>query len=150
MVEQLIESKRQFGVREYLDSGGRWSEETFGKLKEILDERSKNPKRVRGVYIDQAQGMGVHTKLVITPEEAYLYAVLCQEPIEGSLSMQPLMAEVMRVMGNLNKRKAFMRFYSPHIDFDNSVLQREALRPPQREAPRIAYANRGVIFAYGQ
>jgi hypothetical protein len=147
MVEQFIESERQFGAQEYINSGGRWNEETFDRLMEIVDERETNPIRVREVFIHQAQGMGAFTGLVITPKEQYLYGVLCQKPIEKTLSQQLLLAEVMLVMGNPDKRRDFMRKF-PNIDFNNSVLQKEASRP-QEKVRLIAYAER-VIFAYGQ
>jgi len=49
--------------------------------------------------------MGAFTGLRITAEEQYLYGVLSQKPIEKTLSQQQLLAEVMLVMGNPNKRR---------------------------------------------
>jgi hypothetical protein len=148
MVEQLSETTKQFGVGEYLNSGGRWDRKTFDRLMEIVDERETNPIRVRGVFIDQAQGMGFFTGLVITPEEKYLYGVLCHEPIEKTLCQQQLLAEVMLVMGNPDKRNDFMRMY-PTVDFNYSLLQRETSKPRERTR-QIAYGTEVVVFAYGQ
>jgi hypothetical protein len=146
MVEQVHEVAEPFGAEDYSRLGGMWSE-AFEGLMEIVDERETNPIPVRETFIHQAQGMGVYTGLVITPKEAYLYGVLYQKPIGRLLSQQQLLAEVMLVMGNPNKREAFTRFY-PQIDFNNSGLQRETSRP--HEKIRLAYAERGsVVFAMG-
>jgi hypothetical protein len=148
MVEQLSESTKQFDTEEYINAGGRWDRRTFDRLMEIVDERETNPIQVRRVCIDQVQSMGIFTGLKFTHEEAYLYGVLCQDPVERTLSQQQLMAEVILLMGNPQKREDFMRIY-PNIDFDNSVLQRETSRHPSERVRPMTYNNDTLIFVYG-
>lgn len=134
MIEKLTE---QFGAKEYLKLGGRWDIKTFDNLMNIMDERETNPIPVRRVSIDQAQGMGNFTGLEITPEEEYLYAVLSQNPVEKTLSQQSLMAEVILVMGNSDKRKLFESKY-PHIDFNALMVVSEF---EQEGIRQITYGN---------
>jgi len=149
MLEQLNDSERQFSAWEYQDLGGRWDSRTFDKLMDIVDERETNPIQIKRVCIDQVQGMGRFTGLKITPEEEYLYGVLYQYPIEKTLGQQQLLAEVMLVLGNPQKREDFMLIY-PNIDFNSSVLQREAIRPQREKVFPRSLNTEVLIFAYGQ
>ena len=149
MVEQLNESTEQFSAQDYENEGGRWDKKTFVRLTEIVKKRETNPIKVKRTDIDRAHGMATYTGLEFIPEEAYLYAVLCQDPIEKTLSQQQLMAEVILVMGNPQKRKDFMSVF-PNVDFNNSAAQREAARQQQEKVRPILYSNEIMIFSFGR
>ena len=148
MVEQLNKSTGQFSAEEYESLGGRWDRRTFDRLRDIVDERETNPIPVRRILIDQAQGMVKFIGLEITPKEEYLYAVLCQNPVERILGQQPLMAEVMLVLGNSDKREKFVSSY-PSVNFNPSLMQMFETR--QQEAVRpITYNSAETVFAYNR
>lgn len=149
MVEQLSKTTEQFGAEEYMRLGGRWSANAFDRLMEILDERKTNPIQIRRVFIDQAQGMGVFTGLVVTPEEEYLYGVLCQTPIERDLSQQQLLAELMLVTGNPDKRKDFMLWY-PGVNFNKKGMPQKETSELSERTRQVTYSTEIAVFAYGR
>ena len=124
MTEKLRE---QFGFEEYKDSGGRLlDKDTYGELISLVNQMETNPMPVRKIFIDQAISMGDFTGVEITQQEAYLYGILCQGFLGRYLSQQPLLAEAMRVIGNLDKRNTFIEKYHPQINFDIDLMQRRA------------------------
>jgi hypothetical protein len=147
MIEQLSETLEQFSAEKYASRGGRWDGGTFYRLLVIVDEMETNPIPVRGVFIDQAKGMGKHTGLEITPKEEYLYAVLCHKPVERILGQQPLMAEVMLVLGNPDKRDKFMSSYS-NVNFNPSLMQMFELRQQPAVRPIPYNSAETVVFGY--
>lgn len=132
MVEKFTE---QFGWQEYLNSGGRWSEETFDELMDMLAKKEENPIPVRHSSFEQAEGIKKFSGIEITPEEIYLYGILRERPVENSLPDIRLMAEVILLRGNIVKRRLFESRY-PNIDFKDVV---QVLEPRQSGVRQATY-----------
>lgn len=134
MIEKLTE---QFGAKEYLKLGGRWDEETFNELRDIVAKKEEDPIPVRDSFFEQAEGIERSSELKITLEERYLYGVLREKPVENTLSDIQLMAEVILLRGNTAKRKLFESKY-PHIDFNALMV---VLEFEQEGIRQITYGN---------
>jgi hypothetical protein len=118
-------------VEEYWESGGKLDKNSFEKARGVLSEQAYGEKRrVNDSSLSRAESMARFSKITITPEQRYLYAVLRDttgETEEGSgsspekpgavpvwaLTDQRLLAEVIRLTDKTNL-DSFMRAY-PNI-----------------------------------
>lgn len=135
MNEKLTE---QFAAQEYLNLGGRWDEETFDELMDILAKKEEDPILVRNIFIEQAEGIGERSEIEISPEEKYLYGVLRERPVEQSLSDIRLMAEVFLLSGNIAKWQVLDSKY-PNIVFNDEI---QSLESKQTGVRQVTYGPR--------
>ena len=123
MVEGLI---GQGDVEEYWRLGGKLNEDSFAKARCVLSDLAKGKKpRVRNSSLAQVENMARFSKISITPEQRYLYAVLREmtgktdrrpDSPQGTMPVwaladQCLLAEVLLLTGEMAKCDSFISVY---------------------------------------
>ena len=127
MVEEFRKQVINSDAEEYWKSGGMLNRNSFEKARAVLSKQANEERRVSDSSLAQVENMARFSKVPITPEQKYLYAVLRDmtretEGKSGSpsgtvpvwvLTDQRLLAEVLRLTDKV-KLNFLMRAY-PNI-----------------------------------
>jgi hypothetical protein len=138
MVEQLF--------ADYDKLGGSLDQETYDGLRGSVDEMETNPIPDRA-FIDPCTGV------MITSEVHWVYSQISKGALRRFFGGdQQIMAETMLVvMGDSQERGAYMRGYSPQVNFRINLMQGLAPEPDQgvRQTFRPTEPTKTVVFARG-